>query len=640
MELRAIFLLPVVYLLVPVVLSVFDQEIDGPDGVMFFFDQRRNHLQAYDVPSGNLRRYLRVPAYDVAYWPKEGSMLYTYNGAEIRTFNVWGDLNDSLLIDRDTLGDNEYWVYIRLEIRENWLLAGAIDVVTSRIQLYRVRVHDDRSLSSIALLGSESVTASKNIIIQPTMSPETRYVYAVSDQGIFRLSYDGGPSELIIEDQYAVNPSVIVTERRLYFVTGESRNIIRSTDLEGGNVTTLYTSSFRMGGAGQYGDWLIVSEENEQKEYQFLHLKTNETRTILNEPYDGSSYLVGRLDFWAVGEVYKTHSLLNPATIRARSARKVTMTTTVSSAGNVPYQYLSSFDRLTSTGTGMTLPAFAQYRYPGIAPAQLVLSRNNMRSNDRTGVFVQKVFTPLGEEKRIVIVVQSPGELTFPKPTITVNIADNVTLSVPKPTQRNLRWRHNGQVVPQWSNLRQITISNVTQDDEGIYECYLFKRRSLGGHAIMRLIVRGCPVGYCSPPDCTLECPVCYNGGIPRDPDVHSGNSSCICAPGFMGPNCEEATGVGRYGQEGELWCPEGDCREVLICQVDPYGCSCAAGYKGPGCYTECEVGTFVAYCEVECHCVDTSLCDVMTGSGDSAGGCQTNWAGPTCQLFTAGSTS
>lgn len=82
-------------------------------------------------------------------------------------------------------------------------------------------------------------------------------------------------------------------------------------------------------------------------------------------------------------------------------------------------------------------------------------------------------------------------ELTFPKPTITVNIADNVTLSVPKPTQRNLRWRHNGQVVPQWSNLRQITISNVTQDDEGIYECYLFKRRSLGGHAIMRLIVRG-----------------------------------------------------------------------------------------------------------------------------------------------------
>lgn len=88
-------------------------------------------------------------------------------------------------------------------------------------------------------------------------------------------------------------------ERRLFYIGfGESTfNLVMSCDLDGGNLTTIYNSSFRIDGVDQYGDWLVVSEENGRKQYQFINLKTNETRTILNPTYYGPNFAVKRLDF-------------------------------------------------------------------------------------------------------------------------------------------------------------------------------------------------------------------------------------------------------------------------------------------------------------------------------------------------------
>ncbi|KAJ8020702.1 hypothetical protein HOLleu_40361 [Holothuria leucospilota] len=537
--------IPLLCLVFPLVVwAEFDEPIDGPTGMSFFFDFRRNHLMVYNVPSGDLQSYLYVPAYDVAYWPKEKAMLYTYNGLEIREFNIWGDLNDTLIIDREMLGDSEYWVYVRLEVREDWILGGAIDISTSRLNLYRLKRDPKEGSYNVTLLASENVLSSKNLVIHPTLSPSTRHVYAVGEFGIFRVSYDGGDSELVLADEFAINPTVIESEHVIYFVTGQDRNIVRSCDLDGGNLKTLYTSSVRVGAADKYGEWLVISEENGVKEYQFINLNTNETNKILNVPYDGSDYLVGRLDFWGIREECRTYSLIQPAVITTSTRRNVTITTAISSAGNVSYQYFSSFDRLRFTGTGFELPDTAKRRFNQLDPAALLLPRNDENRAERQGVYLHKIVTPFGNEETIIAVLQSPGnfpsislksnhfrfviklvtltliaksgrpddgplsatptvlqrnvrwftgEISFEKSTITASLGDTVHLSVPKPHFIRLRWRRNGRMVRKWSHQGSITLYNVTMKDSGIYESHLTTLRSLGNHAIMRLIVRGIP---------------------------------------------------------------------------------------------------------------------------------------------------
>ena len=60
-----------------------------------------------------------------------------------------------------------------------------------------------------------------------------------------------------------------------------------------------------------------------------------------------------------------------------------------------------------------------------------------------------------------------------------------------------LRWRHNGgKVITELHDQNQYTISNVTVDDAGIYECHQNRARGTGEHAIFQLVVRG--------NDCTL----------------------------------------------------------------------------------------------------------------------------------------
>ena len=59
-------------------------------------------------------------------------------------------------------------------------------------------------------------------------------------------------------------------------------------------------------------------------------------------------------------------------------------------------------------------------------------------------------------------------------------------------SRSNLRWRHNGgDEMKELNDQKTYTITNVTTNDSGIYECYENGRRSEGKHAIFQLVVRG-----------------------------------------------------------------------------------------------------------------------------------------------------
>ena len=78
----------------------------------------------------------------------------------------------------------------------------------------------------------------------------------------------------------------------------------------------------------------------------------------------------------------------------------------------------------------------------------------------------------------------------------TVSVGQNVTFVVMPESSHDLRWRHNGgEVIDDLNGHKTYTITNVTTDDSGIYECHEDNRRSYGEHAIFQLIVRG--TQYC-----------------------------------------------------------------------------------------------------------------------------------------------
>ena len=54
-----------------------------------------------------------------------------------------------------------------------------------------------------------------------------------------------------------------------------------------------------------------------------------------------------------------------------------------------------------------------------------------------------------------------------------------------------LRWRHNGELIPTLHGMDTNTISSVTVQDAGVYECYQNGKRNQGLHAIFQLVVRG-----------------------------------------------------------------------------------------------------------------------------------------------------
>ncbi|XP_071959475.1 uncharacterized protein [Antedon mediterranea] len=171
--------------------------------------------------------------------------------------------------------------------------------------------------------------------------------------------------------------------------------------------------------------------------------------------------------------------------------------------------------------------------------------------------------------------------------TISTSIGESVelVLTLDGIDDTTLRWKKNGDTadISEWDGLSHVTLGNVRRKDDGIYECYQEGHRDEGQHAIVRVIVRECPRGKWLPPDCELDCPVCYNGGVCTE------FGSCICPPGFKGDHCEEACGINNWGRDCTILCNSRTpgCPGKLYSLPDPYGCSCFSGYEGIECENE-----------------------------------------------------
>ncbi|XP_071950708.1 uncharacterized protein [Antedon mediterranea] len=187
----------------------------------------------------------------------------------------------------------------------------------------------------------------------------------------------------------------------------------------------------------------------------------------------------------------------------------------------------------------------------------------------------------------------------------------------------------------------------------------------------MRLIVRACPSPKWNLPDCQMDCPVCYNGGVCDDR-----TGVCICPAGFKGDACQNGCGNNNWGRDCLTVCSGvGNCRGALLCPPDPVGCACQNGFGGSDCKTVCEdgyyggdcrqkcncenctqntgctsgstcfsgytgdmclepescvSGYFGVLCNYQCHCQDSEDCN-RDGSCDN--GCHDAWAGPNCSI-------
>ncbi|KAJ8040916.1 Angiopoietin-1 receptor [Holothuria leucospilota] len=127
--------------------------------------------------------------------------------------------------------------------------------------------------------------------------------------------------------------------------------------------------------------------------------------------------------------------------------------------------------------------------------------------------------------------------------TQTVNIGDeDVSISMNSPTIRDtngIRWRKdNSDFISSQSGSATYVIPGPIQlSDAGTYECQYYGERNLARQGLNLLLVRACPANRWDPPGCTGVCDSCYNGGI-----CDENNGKCVCAPGFMGDNCRQAS--------------------------------------------------------------------------------------------------
>ncbi|XP_072043279.1 uncharacterized protein [Amphiura filiformis] len=213
--------------------------------------------------------------------------------------------------------------------------------------------------------------------------------------------------------------------------------------------------------------------------------------------------------------------------------------------------------------------------------------------------------------------------------TIVSSIGESITLRVTT-TKSALRWIHNGQrVLQNWNGQTTVTINNVRLADAGVYECYEDGRREEGEHAIMILIVRGCPTSKYGT-NCENTCKTCWNGGVCEEM-----TGICVCPPGFQGEQCQTACGdSNHWGASCTLYCfginprPDG-CRSHLFCGPNPVGCTCITGITGLDCMQDCPPGKYGANCDQDCHC-SASECNPATGC--TSGNCHDGYDNIACQ--------
>ncbi|XP_033121125.1 uncharacterized protein LOC117120217 [Anneissia japonica] len=259
----------------------------------------------------------------------------------------------------------------------------------------------------------------------------------------------------------------------------------------------------------------------------------------------------------------------------------------------------------------------------------IYLGVRNLQSSQTVGVFSFEATKSAVVTRSAIVVTSASANIRMQFRTMTVGIGESVTIQLSKgETYTNLRWRQNyGDAIQMWNGESSVTISNIRAKDDGVYECYTDGSPVNNNRGVMRLIVRDCPFPKWSPPECEMDCPVCYNGGVCDDK-----NGVCICPAGFKGDNCETGCGSNDWGRNCNNVCSNGideACSGKLFCPPDPAGCACIDGYGGNNCNTACDGSHYGADCRQVCHC-NLGVCNRKTG--DCSSGCSTGYMGPACQ--------
>ncbi|XP_033123006.1 uncharacterized protein LOC117121804, partial [Anneissia japonica] len=278
-------------------------------------------------------------------------------------------------------------------------------------------------------------------------------------------------------------------------------------------------------------------------------------------------------------------------------------------------------NKIFNTGSEISYRVHNNFVYLGV---------KNLPNPESDGVFSFIATTSKMVSSAAIVVTSSLATIKMQFRTMTVGIGESATISLSENGGFNdLHWRHNyGDVIQMWNGNSSVTIENIRAKDDGVYECYRSGSPS-DNRGVMRLIVRDCPLPKWSPPECEIDCPVCYNGGVCDDK-----TGLCICPAGFKGEYCQTSCGSNNWGRNCDVVCSTGDdegCKGKLFCPPDPFGCTCIDGYGGNDCNTECDNNHYGADCRQVCHC-DSGGCDRKTGDCTSGSSCSTNYTGPACQ--------
>ncbi|XP_071950905.1 uncharacterized protein [Antedon mediterranea] len=304
----------------------------------------------------------------------------------------------------------------------------------------------------------------------------------------------------------------------------------------------------------------------------------------------------------------------------------VTWDDTGHSVGNIKRQAIDMPDgKVFHTNSRILYRVSDAFRYLGV---------ERLQQTERVGVFSFQAKRDEVVAHSAIVLTSTSATIVMEYRTITVGIGESVTINLSEGSNLDdLRWRFNyGEEIATLGGSTSTVIDNIRMKDDGVYECYTGDSPD-GNHGIMRLIVRACPLPKWNPPDCEMDCPVCYNGGMCDD-----NTGVCICPAGFKGTDCLQSCGHNRWGRECTSSCSRsGYCDEFLFCPPDPFGCACSNGFGGNDCKTACEDLYYGADCRQKCNCANENCKQLDTSDptkdiGCSAGSqCSPGYTGDKC---------